>query len=282
MLTRNCYKSEGRPVLNALTIDVEQWYQTILFGSGHRYNNAIIGLPNNICEILLLLDKYDTKATFFIVGSVAEKYPGIVKMIAKKGHEIASHGYRHRLVYKMSKQSFIDDVNHSLDVLKRITQTEIMGYRASTWSITRNLYWATDALQSLGLRYDSSIYPVSLNLLKSLKLEKSPYKIKNDFIEFPPSTFQFLGYNFPFAGGTFLRFFSSGFIKSRIIEINRKGYPAMVYFHSWEFTDEVPKLNIPKWKLLIQYGNLKSIKEKLKMLLQNFKFSAIKDILRLK
>lgn len=269
-------------VLNALTIDVEEWYQTILFNRDGDNKSEITNLPKNVHEILLLLDKYDAKATFFIVGVVAEKYPDVVKMIAEHGHEIASHGYFHRIVYKVPKQSFIDDVSRSLDILKRTTQKEILGYRAPTWSITRNSRWAIEVIKSLGLRYDSSIYPVNVNLLKSLQLKRFPYKIKDDFIEFPPSTFTLLGYNFPFAGGTFLRFFSFNFIKNKITEINKMGYPAMVYFHSWEFSDEVPKLNIPKWKYLIQYGNLRSVKVKLKLLLESFSLSTIKDILQLK
>lgn len=271
-----------RYVVNVLSIDVEEWYQTILFNKAGYSNMEVTDLPKNIYDILLLLDAYNTKATFFIVGSVAEKYPDVVKMIAQRGHEIASHGYHHRVVYKMSKQEFIKDTSLSLDVLRRTAQVEILGYRAPTWSIAKNTYWAIDALKSLGLKYDSSIYPVSWNLLESIKLKKFPYKIKDDFIEFPPSTFQFLGYNFPFAGGTFLRFFPYNFIKNIIIEINKKWHPATVYLHSWEFDDEAPKLNIQKWRYLIQYGNLRSVKRKLRLLLQNFKFSPIREVLRLK
>lgn len=271
----------NQQVLNAITIDVEEWYQTILFNRERDNNIGITDLLKNMCEILSLLDRYNTKATFFIVGTVAEKYPDIVKMIAEKGHEIASHGYLHRLVYRMSKQDFIKDVGLSIDILRRDAQVEILGYRAPTWSIMKYTHWAIDVLKSLGLRYDSSIYPASTHLFNCKDLKKFPYEIRNDFIEFPPSTFQFLGYNFPFAGGTFLRFFSFNFIKNRIMEINRKEYSAMVYFHSWEFSDEGLRLNIPKWKYFIQYGNLRSVKVKLKLLLENFKFSSIREVLQL-
>lgn len=267
-------------VLNAISIDVEEWHQTALLNrEGH--NSIITDLPKNIYEILSLLDEYHTKATFFVVGSVAKKYPDVIKTISEKGHEIGSHGYLHRLVYKISKQEFIEDVSHSLNVLRKTTHTEIIGYRAPTWSITKNTHWAIDVLKSLGLRYDSSIYPMSINLFNCRDFKKFPYEIIKDFIEFPPSIFQFLGFNFPFVGGTFLRFFSFNFIKNKIIEINRKGYPAMVYFHSWEFDDGAPNMDVPKWKNLVQYGNLKSMKVKLRLLLRNFKFCSIKELFQL-
>lgn len=269
-------------VFNAFSVDIEEWYQTALFYRSIYNNNQLTDLPENVKEILSLLNAHDTKATFFVVGSLAEKYPGLIKEIAKQGHEIASHGHSHKFVYKMTKPEFINDTTLSIDRLKKIANSKIVGYRAPTWSITKKMHWAISILKSLGLRYDSSIYPVSLNLFDRARKDKFPYKIREDFIEFPPSTFNFLGYNFPFSGGTFLRFFNYDFIKKRIFELNSKGYPAMIYFHSWEIGNAVPKLNIPKWKNLIQYGNLKSMKPKLKLLLENFKFTTIKEILQIK
>lgn len=268
-------------VLNSFTVDVEEWYQTELFNRSIYREDIVTDLSKNIYEILALLDEYNTKATFFIVASIAEKYPEVVKMIVTKGHEVASHGYLHKLVFKRPMQEFIDDIKVSLDILRQVTKTKIIGYRAPTWSIRGRDYKRVNALKFLGLKYDSSIYPVSLNLLTAIRCKKFPYEIEDGFIEFSPSVFKFFGYNFPFAGGTFLRFFSFEFMKNRISEINRRGKPAMVYFHSWEFDEIIPNLYIPKWKRLIQYGNLRSVKIKLRLLLQNFKFSSMREVLQL-
>lgn len=266
-------------ILNALSVDVEEWYQTILYNRIFYNDNKITNLPQDLYKILDLLDDYNTKATFFIVGSVAKKYSDLIKVIAEKGHEIASHGYLHRLVYKLSEEEFLEDTKRSLEILNKITQSKIIGYRAPTWSIVRRTPWAIDVLKSLGLRYDSSIYPIGLDLSNSRRF---PYEIRNDFIEFSPSTFQFLSCNFPFAGGTFLRFLSLKFLKNRIMEINRKGYPAMVYFHSWEFDSNHSTANLSKWKYVVQYSNVDSVKRKLNFLLQNLKFSSIRQVLKIK
>lgn len=266
-------------ILNAITIDVEEWYQTILLN--RHESHEITNLPNNILDIIYLLDKYHTKATFFIVASLVKKYPGLTKMIVDKGHEISSHGYLHRLVYKMSKQEFIDDVVRSVDILRKSSDTEVIGYRAPTWSITKKTYWAIDVLNSLGLKYDSSIYPVSFNLFNLRNRRRFPYEIEKKFIEFPPSTFQFLGYNFPFAGGFYLRFLPGSFIRNKISEINKKGNPVIIYFHSWEFDKKFSAQISSKWKRLIQCTNLNSVENKIRILLENFKFCPIKEVLHL-
>lgn len=268
-------------IVNALTIDVEEWYQTILFLDTLHNKGQRTDLPENIYAILKMLDEHSVKATFFILGTVAKKYPDLIKHIAENGHEISSHGYKHKLVYKMTEQEFTEDTISSLEILKKCSGTHILGYRASTWSITPNMLWAIKKLRSLGLRYDSSIYPTSMNLFKCRKLRRSPYEILENFTEFPPSSFQFLDYNFPFAGGTFLRYFSQEFIDNKIAEINNVGSPSIIYFHSWEFDCDLPLNKMSKWKKLIQYGNIHSVKPKIELLLQKYKFSSVKDVLQI-
>ncbi len=269
-------------VVNALSIDVEEWYETMLFDRNYTGDSEMTNLPENIADILDLLDKHNVKATFFVVAHVAEKYPEAIRIISGKGHEICSHGYLHRPVYKNSKQDFIKDVGYSLGVLSKLANTQILGYRAPTWSITKEMDWAIDVLYSLGLKYDSSIYPVGINPFNLPENHKRfPYKIKADFIEFPPSTFKFLGYNFPFSGGIFLRFFPLNFIKKQIQDINKDKHPALVYFHPWEFEHSYPKVALLSWKHMIQYGNLESVKVKLKSLLETFRFCPIRECLHL-
>ncbi len=269
---------KDQQITNILSIDIEEWYQTIFFNNGMN-NYAITDLPGDVEIILLLLEKYNTKATFFVLGSVAEKYPRLVKRIEQKSHEIASHGYLHRSVNKMSKQEFVADVKHSLAILRSLADAEILGYRAPNWSIDKNTYWALEELRSFGLRYDSSMYPIRIDILKVRNKERFPYKIADDFIEFPPSRFRFLGCDLPFSGGFFLRIFSLNFISRKIMEINQKGLPAMVSLHSWEFAKSVPIVKIGRWKYKFQCINTNSLVHKLETLLKNFKFSAIREVL---
>lgn len=272
--------TKQKPVLNALSFDIEEWYQAIMFDRNDYNDNEITRLPKNISEILSILNRHNTRATFFIVGILARKYPDVIKMIAHNGHEICSHGYLHRPVYRISRQEFIKDIGQSLEILKCSVGTQILGYRAPTWSITKNTEWAIEVLRSFGLKYDSSIYPMSGTIFNSRDHERFPYEIKNNFFEFPPSTFKILGYNFPFSGGTFLRLFPSGFIKNKILDINKKGHPAVVYFHSWEFEEVASMPKMPKLKYLAQYHNHGSVRQKIESLLQNFKFSSIKEVLQ--
>jgi polysaccharide deacetylase family protein (PEP-CTERM system associated) len=267
-------------IKNILTVDVEEWFHTVLFKHQFAGGNYSTNLIQNINDILGLLEEKNTRATFFIVGSIADKYPDIIREIARKGHEISSHGYSHSLVYKMSKEQFAADTDKSLCALAKVSNVPVLGYRACTWSITDKMHWAIDLLRSLGFRYDSSIYPLSINPFSSFCPDDRPHVVCGEFIEFPPSTFGFLGCRLPFSGGTFLRFLSYGFIKDKINKINKKGNPAMVYVHSWEFDDEVPQVkNLPAWMKYIQYKNILSVREKLCRLLEDFDFAPIRDFL---
>jgi len=265
--------------LNALTIDVEEWYQTVFFNKAGYKNDMVTDLPQNINEILKMLEGYDIKATFFIVGLVAQKYPDLVRKIKDQGHEIGSHGYSHNLIYELSKEQFKDEVKRSIDILEEIIKDKVIGYRASTWSITSRMIWAIDVLESAGFKYDSSIYPKTFDFKGSNK--RFPYEIKKGFIEFPPSTSRFLMLNYPFAGGVFMRFYPQRCAYNGISKINKIGLPALIYFHSWEFSNDQSLSGIPAWKRFVQYGNIGSIKKKLDFLFKNYKFCPMRQILGL-
>lgn len=263
---------------NFLTIDVEEWFQTVMFDNTGIKAAAGSDLEKNISDIIALLDKYGTKATFFVVGSVAERHPSAVSQILKNGHEIASHGYAHRLVYKMTPQEFEKDLDLSLGILKEVTGEEVLGYRACTWSITRDTPWALDTLKERGLRYDSSIYPV--NFYPFGRVKRFPYKIKDGLFEIPPSVFEAFGCHLPFGGGTFLRFLPLNFIKEKITRLNREGFPAVVYFHSWEAVDETPPdIRMSAWKRFIQYKNVGQVLERVELLLKEFSFVPMRAFL---
>ncbi|HAM36530.1 MAG TPA: hypothetical protein DEB40_14455 [Elusimicrobia bacterium] len=268
------------PPRNVLSVDVEEWYQTVLFDPGNVDLSLKTDLPRDVERILSMLAAFKAKATFFVLGCVAEKYPGLVESIASQGHEIASHGYSHRLVSSLSREGFGVELERSRAVLARRAGTEIAGYRASTWSIREDSGWAMEAIARAGFGYDSSIYPFSLRprIAGGLDERRFPRRLNRGLWEFPPSTFGFCGWNLPFAGGTFLRFQALGSIQERIAKINALGMPALAYFHSWEFS-HAPPAGIPAWKRALQFGNVRSVEKKMTALLRRFEFRTVRDLL---
>lgn len=279
-------------MLNAITIDVEEWFQVLYFESvvkredWGRYESR---LEDNTCQLLDILRRYKTKATFFVLGWNAEHYPELVKRIESEGHEIASHGYFHRLVYQQTLQEFYDDVKRSKEVLEDITGKKVLGFRAPSASITSDTIWAFDALQKLGFRYDSSVLPVKRSYCGMDGVPYHSYKIKVDsnseLIEYPLQTINIFGKRIPFAGGGYMRLLPYWMIKSSIKRMNSGGKPVMIYLHPWEIDLDPPKLKIPIREHLrfrfSHYINLSGMLAKINALLKDFKFTTMRDILEL-
>ncbi len=199
---------------NMLTVDVEDWFQveaqieSIKFSDWHKFKMRV--LPN-VMNMLGLFEQYNVKATFFVLGWVAEKLPDLVGHIASRGHEVASHGYAHRLAYTQTPKEFADDIEKSLAAIRQSVDADIIGYRAPSFSIGEKTPWAWDILAELGITYDSSIFPVHHDIYGSPHLPRYPFRLqlKNGRIldEVPMTTLRVLGYNFPAAGGGYLRLF---------------------------------------------------------------------------
>ncbi len=268
-------------MLNALSFDIEEWHHRNDFEAENRYTDRVVANTEKILELLL---KKEIKATFFILGCVAEKYPRLVSKISHLGHEVATHGYGHELVYKQGKDQFREDLRKSILILEDITGRKILGYRAPSWSITKDSLWALDIIQGLGLRYDSSIFPIKTFIYGIPDAHRFIHKIKNDLLEFPPSVIRKFGKNIPFAGGVFFRISPLVFIKFGINQINQLNRPAMLNLHPWDMDNFRPKLRLPPNKILRYYlgfTNLKTTEKKLAVLLNNFRFGPIKEVLNI-
>ncbi|MEW6457428.1 MAG: polysaccharide deacetylase family protein [Acidobacteriota bacterium] len=268
-------------MINLLTFDIEEWFHANYdvvdllgkFGEDER-------LKFNTQRFLSLCERHNARATFFILARTAEKYPDIVLMIKEKGHEIATHGYSHVLVYKQSPEEFEEDLKRSIDVLQGITGEKIVGYRAPSWSSYQNFDWFFRILERNEIIYDSSIFPMKTFLYGDRYAERFPYRI-NNIIEIPATTLNLLGMRVPFSGGFYLRFFPYSFIKMGIKNLNKQNQPAMIYLHPREIDDLTPKLDLPFKERFIHYVNLKTAEKKLDRLLESFKFSSIKDYLNI-
>lgn len=274
--------------INAITIDVEDYFHVSNFASiiPHKtWKNYELRVVKNTKKMLTILDEYNTKATFFVLGWLAERIPELVQEIFEKGHEIASHGYTHQVLYEQGPYWFRIDVARSKHILEEITNSPVNGYRAPSFSITNKTLWALKILLEEGYQYDSSIFPIQDHdrygmpnanpFLHLIKLGE-----KDKLVEFPLSTTMALGKRFPIAGGGYLRLLPYAFMKWGIRRINRQGFPAIVYIHPWELDADQPRVKVDWVTRLRHYGNISKTEGKLRTLLHDFKFSTIQSVIR--
>ena len=266
-------------MINALSVDVEDWYhaiETIPQSDWEKYEDRVVQNTNRVLDIF---KEYNQKATFFILGCVAEKHPEIVKRIAEMGHEVATHGYSHTFVYKLSQDEFRDDLLRSIKVIEKESLEKVLGHRATAWTITKETLWAIDILKDCGLKYDSSIFPIKTYLYGIPGAERFPHIITKDFYEFPASTIRICGRNFPLAGGFFFRLYPYQVIKFGIKTVNNANKPAMIYIHPWDLDAKQPRVSGLPLKVRRHYLNLDKTEGKLRRLLSDFKFAPIREIL---
>jgi polysaccharide deacetylase family protein (PEP-CTERM system associated) len=270
-----------------MTIDVEDWYMDTDISTWDSYEDRIV---LNTQKILEMLDKTNTKATFFVVGYVAEHFPELIKEIRDRGHEIGTHGYSHTSIRKQTPSEFEEDLIKSVRILEKISNEKIRGHRACEFSIGEETAWAIDTLKENGLKYDSSIFPAKTPLYGVPDAPLYPYSVSSanikkedpeeEFLEFPLSVYRtpIVHKNIPVAGGFYLRFFPYWFIKHAIKVINKMSKPAIFYIHPWEFDPKQPRIKELKW---YHYYRLGSTERKFKKLLNDFEFTSIRRWLEL-
>jgi polysaccharide deacetylase family protein (PEP-CTERM system associated) len=274
-----------RKVLNAITVDVEDWFhicdiEAILPPS--QWDRCESRVEKNVAKILEILSKNRVFGTFFVLGYVAQRLPEVIKMIAEEGHEIASHGFGHLQVYKMTPGDFEDDLVRSKRVIQEVTGREVFGYRAPEWSIRkgpRSSLWALPILASNGFRYDSSIAP--LRIIGIPAAPRRPYTVRTNhgrIEEFPPLVRNTWMGNLPVGGGWGLRIFPYRMIRRAVEEMNGGGMPAVIFLHPSEFDPDPPKIPLPLVKRFVCRGKVRSTEERLKRLLGDFPFGAIREI----
>jgi len=244
----------------------------------------------NTKKVLEILREYGYKATFFILATVAEHYPDLVREIHKQGYEIATHGYSHRLVYQMRPEEFEEDLVKSIDLIEDIIKEKVIGYRAGYFSVTKKSLWALDILLKQGIKYDSSIFPIRRRLYGIPDFPRFASVIKdqgsNQLWEISPSTISFLGQNLPIGGGGYLRVFPYWFIRWGIKKLNKEGHPAVIYIHPYEIDPEDIEVECSsrdwrtKFTLFTQKINRSRFQEKIRKLFDDFKFSSIRDVFK--
>jgi polysaccharide deacetylase family protein (PEP-CTERM system associated) len=274
-----------KSVLNALTVDVEDWFQVSGF-EGTIERCTWDELPSRVVrntEILLeLFAQTHTRGTFYILGWVARRYPHLVRAIHAAGHEIGSHSYEHRLIYTQTPEQFRFDLRRSIDVLQEITGEPITLFRAPSFSITERSLWALEILVEQGIRLDSSIYPTHHDRYGIAGTPLEPHRISTPsgpLWEFPPPVVRIMKYPLPVGGGGYLRLYPYAMTRLGLNQINAEGRPFSVYVHPWEIDPEQPRVKAPLMRRWRHYVNLRRTESRLRSLLREFHFGTMSEAL---
>ena len=273
-------------IRNALTVDVEDYFQVSAFTDSvdqDEWGKHPLRVENNTFKLLDIFDEHQVKATFFVLGWVAERKKGLVLEIAKRGHEVACHGYSHQLIYNQSPEVFRQETLRAKNILEDIIQRQVRGYRAASYSITEKSQWALDILAESGFVYDSSIFPVRHDRYGMPDTPEHPYKLKtpagHSIIEFPLSTAKIIKYRLPIAGGGYFRLYPYWLTKAGLTQINRQQKPFIFYLHPWEIDPEQPRISASWFSRFRHYNNLDKCESRLRMLMTDFQFGTTWDVL---
>ena len=307
---------------NVMTVDVEDYFQVNAFSKVIRkedWDQYPSTVERNTRRVLDIFENAKggrpVKGTFFIVGWIAERYPGLVREIQERGHEIACHGYAHQVIFSQSKEQFKEDVRKAKSILEDIVGADVVGYRAPTYSITDKTLWALNILLELGFRYDSSLFPIAHDVYGFPQAPRFPFMIEfqngrpsfgesfNDrfgtsesvstsnesrslgpgknLIEFPISTFRFGNRNIPVSGGGYFRLFPYSLSEWLLKSINRReSKPFFFYLHPWEIDPDIPKIgNAGFLSKFRTYVNLGRTENRLEKLVSRFRFCTFAELL---
>jgi len=269
-------------ILNGLSFDIEDWFQVEnLKGAiaAGNWDSCDLRVVSNTRKILELLRQHDTRATFFILGWVAERCPDLVREIVKGGHEIASHGYGHELVYTQSPDEFRRDIRRSIEIIEGLAGTPVRGYRAPSFSITPDIPWSLDILLEEGFTYDSSVFPTSFHDRYGFNgSSRFPFRFGNGLFELPLSTVRVGNRNIPAAGGGYFRLYPYRLFRYLCERLNTEGKPLIFYLHPWELDPEQPRIPIRSDYRFRHYVNLSKTEKRLNRLMGDFSFGAMNQL----
>jgi len=276
----------NRTIVNALSFDIEDWF--------HMVEIDAVADPNSWPDLDSIVERYTqwivqtvteakVRATFFILGWIAERYPQLVKLIADNGHELATHSYWHRKVFELTPETFRQDMVKSIDAIESAGGRKVLGFRAPSFSITPGAEWAFDVLHDLGLRYDASLFPARRGHggypcpMEAHSFTGAPSG--RPMPELPMSVMRMAGIRMPFSGGGYLRLLPERLIRRGFRQLNRQGIPVVVYLHPRDFAPDCPRVPMPPHRRFKCYVGLAGTKDKLRMLLRHYRFDTCAAVL---
>jgi polysaccharide deacetylase family protein (PEP-CTERM system associated) len=269
--------------VNALTIDVEDYFQVSAFApfiARSEWPTRECRVERNVARILAMLAARETKATFFTLGWIAERYPQLVRDIVAQGHELASHGYGHQRVTDLSEADFFADIDSAKKLLEDVGGVAVQGYRAPSFSIGANNLWAFDCLARAGYRYSSSIYPIAHDHYGMPDAPRFAHEARTGLLEIPVTTLRMGGRNFPSSGGGYFRLLPYALSRWMLRQVNaRDGQPAIFYFHPWEIDASQPRVaGIDAKTRFRHYVNIERMPARLEQLLGDFSWGRMDRI----
>lgn len=270
-------------IRNALTIDVEDYFQVSAFApyiARDQWDARSCRVERNVERILHMLDEHDTKATFFTLGWIAERYPHLVQRIVAGGHEMASHGYGHQRVSDLCEADFFTDIDSAKKLLEDISGQAIKGYRAPSFSIGEGNLWAFDCLERAGYRYSSSIYPIRHDHYGMPDAPRFAHQVRAGLLEVPVTTARLFNRNWPASGGGYFRLMPYALSRRLLRHVNQVDrQPAIFYFHPWEIDAGQPRIaGISTKTHFRHYLNLHRTEGRLRRLLADFGWGRMDDI----
>ena len=271
-----------------MTVDVEDYFHVSAFASTVRreswpdYESRV---EANTKVLLDIYARHNIKATFFVLGWVAERYAGLVKAISEAGHEIACHGYSHQLIYNQTPEEFREETIRAKKILEDISQQPVLGYRAASFSINKATEWAIDILIESGFKYDSSIFPIRHDRYGMIDAPRFPYKLRSSMgetlTEYPMTTVRVFGTNLPVSGGGYFRLYPYWITRQALNIVNKiEKRPFMFYLHPWEIDPQQPRISAGWFSKFRHYNNLSRCKDRMEKLLFDFQFGTVSDSLR--
>jgi polysaccharide deacetylase family protein (PEP-CTERM system associated) len=277
---------DGTTVRNAMSVDVEDYFHVSVF-DGLVPRSAWADMESRVVanteRLLDLFDEFNVRATFFVLGWVADRHPRLARTIVERGHEIASHGYAHRLVYDQTLAAFREDVRRAKRVIEDASGAEVGGYRAPSFSVTPRSLWALEILIEEGHWYDTSIFPVRHDRYGIPPSPREPFRVQRNggsLIEIPASTVQVGPLRLAVAGGGYFRILPYAWCRWGIGYLNRtERLPAVFYLHPWEIDPEQPRLPAGRLGRFRHYRNLHKTEPRLRRLLAEFRFGTVASLL---
>jgi polysaccharide deacetylase family protein (PEP-CTERM system associated) len=278
---------EQSSIVNAMTVDVEDYFHVSALSHAIDRNSWESIEPRVEASTDKLLEMFGERShsgTFFILGWVAERHPALVRRIVDAGHEVACHGYSHQLIYRQDQREFEEETRRAKEILEDVAGVRVRGYRAASYSITRDSLWAVRVLVEAGFDYDSSIVPVRHDLYGLADGQVFPHRLEFEdgqgIVEFPPSTIQLLRRRIPIGGGGYFRIFPYWFTRWGLDSINRDlRMPFSFYLHPWEVDPEQPRVAKRLKSKIRHYTNLHRTEPRLRRLQERYAFTTMAEVI---